>query len=168
MRNATTRLAILAAAAMLAGCAVFAISRLEPGRSSEADVRQALGEPVKVYTDPDGTRQLVYPRGPEGRQTYMAFLGPDGRLARLDQVLTEEHFRRIAVGTTDQAQLERLVGPPWRKIPFPNLRQVAWDYVLQDSWGYTVDFSVMVDERGIVANLVSVRRDPGRSGSVSR
>lgn len=168
MRNATTRLAILAAAAMLAGCAVFAISRLEPGRSSEADVRQALGEPVKVYTDPDGTRQLVYPRGPEGRQTYMAFLAPDGRLARLDQVLTEEHFRRIAVGTIDQAQLERLVGPPWRKIPFPNLRQVAWDYVLQDSWGYTVDFSVMVDERGIVANLVSVRRDPGRSGSVSR
>lgn len=168
MNECAARIAVFAAAAMLAGCAVFAVARLEPGKSSESDVRQALGEPVKVYSDPDGARQLVYPRGPEGRQTYMAFLAPDGRLVRLDQVLTEEHFRKIAVGTTDQAQLERLIGPPWRKIPFPNLRQVAWDYVLQDSWGYTVDFSVMVDERGIVANLVSVRRDPGRSGSVSR
>ncbi len=166
MVNGAVRWAFLAAAAMLAGCAVLAIANLAPGKSSEADVRQALGEPAKVYTDPDGTRQLVYPRGPEGRQTYMAFLAPDGRLARLDQVLTEEHFRQIAVGTTGQAQLERLIGPPWRKIPFPNLRQVAWDYVTQDSWGYTVDFSVMVDERGIVANLVSVRRDLGRSGGI--
>jgi hypothetical protein len=168
MVKGAARLAVLTAAALLAGCAVFAIARLEPGKSSEAEVRRALGEPARVYTDPDGTRQLVYPRGPEGRQTYMAFLAPDGRLARLDQVLTEEHFRRIAVGTTNGLQLERLVGPPWRKIPFPNLRQVAWDYVLQDSWGYTVDFSVMVDERDIVANLVSVRRELGRSGSVSR
>lgn len=167
MANGATRLAVLAAAAFLSGCAVVGIVRLEPGKSSEAQVRQALGEPARVYADPDGTRQLVYPRGPEGRQTYMAFLAPDGRLARLDQVLTEEHFRRIAVGTTSDVQLERLIGPPWRKIPFPNLRQVAWDYVIQDGWGYTVDFSVMIDERGIVANLVHVRRDLGRSGGIS-
>lgn len=167
MVNKAARLAVLAAAAVLAGCTVLAFARLEPGKSSEAEVRQALGEPVRVYTDPNGTRQLVYPRGPEGRQTYMAFLAPDGRLVRLDQVLTEDHFRRIAVGSTNGEQLESLIGPPWRKIPFPNLRQVAWDYVFQDSWGYTVDFSVMIDERGIVANMVSVRRDFGRSGGVS-
>jgi len=162
-----TRLAVFAAAALLAGCGALSIARLEPGKSMEAEVRQALGEPTRTYTDPDGTRQLVYPRGPEGRQTYMAVLAPDGRLVRLDQVLTEEHFRRIAVASTNTDQLERLIGPPWRKIPFPNLRQVAWDYVYQDSWGYTVDFAAMIDEQGIVANLVSVRRDPGRSG-VSR
>lgn len=161
------RCAVLALAAMLMGCAGFAITRLEPGKSTEADVRQALGEPVKIYTNPDGTRQLVYPRGPAGPETYMANLAPDGRLVRLQQVLSEEQFRRIEVGSTDRAQLERLIGPPWRVVDFPNLRQVAWDYVFQDAWGYTVDYSVMLDERGIVANKVSVRREPGRSGGVS-
>ena len=164
----SARLAVLAAAAMLAGCAVLAFARLESGKSSEAEVRQALGEPAKVYTEPDGTRQFVYPRGPGGTQTYMAYIAPDGRLARLEQVLAEDYFRRIEVGVTDGAQLERLIGPPWRKIDFPNKRQVAWDYVFVDGWGYTVDFSVMVDERGIVAEKVSVRRDLGRSGGVSR
>ena len=63
-----------------------------------------------------------------------------------------------------RAQLERLIGPPWRTVDFPNLRQVAWDYVFQDSWGYIVDFSVMLDERGVVAATVYARRESGRDG----
>ena len=160
--------AALVVTVILAGCAAVAITRLEAGKSSEADVRAALGTPARSYADPDGSRQLVFPTGPEGTQTYMAFLAPDGRLARLEQVLNEEHFRRIEVGTTDRAQLERLIGPPWRTIDFPNKRQVAWDYVFQDTWQYTVDFSVMLDERGIVQERVSVRRDRGRDSGVSK
>jgi outer membrane protein assembly factor BamE (lipoprotein component of BamABCDE complex) len=82
----------------------------------------------------------------------------------VEQVLTEEQFRRIARGASTRADVERLIGPPWRVMDFPNKRQVAWDYVFQDSWGYTVDFSVMFDERGLVAELASVRRDFGDGG----
>jgi hypothetical protein len=159
------RLALLAAAAaVIAGCSPLAFIRLEPGKSSEADVRRALGEPARAFTHDDGSRQLAFPQGPEGMQTFMAFVSPDGSLVRLEQVLTESQFRRIVRGSTTGGELERLIGPPWRTLDFPNKRQVAWDYVLQDAWGYTVDFSVMLDERRVVAETVFARRDPGDGG----
>jgi hypothetical protein len=153
-----------ASAALLTACAAVGLARLEPGKASEADIRHALGEPAKVYTLPDGSRQLSFPENPAGTQTYMAFLKPDGRLDRVEQVLTEKQFQRIERGTTTSEELERLIGPPWRVVDFPNKRQVAWDYVYRDSWGYTVDFSVMLDERRIVAEIANVRRDPGDGG----
>lgn len=111
----------------------------------------------------DGSRSLYWPRGPQGTQTYLARLAPDGRLASLDQVLSEESFGRIVPGRTTERDVERLIGPPWRTIEFPNKGQVAWDYRFRDAWGYLAEFSVMVDERGVVAETVSVRlmRDKG-------
>jgi outer membrane protein assembly factor BamE (lipoprotein component of BamABCDE complex) len=159
------RISLLAvSAAMLVSCASTGLARLEPGKSSEAELRQALGEPARVFTLPDGSRQLAFPENPEGTRTYMAFLSPNGRLDRVEQVLTEQQFRLIERGTSTRDDIDRLIGPPWRVVDFPNKRQVAWDYVYQDSWGYTVDFSVMFDERGIVAETANVRRDPGDGG----
>jgi hypothetical protein len=156
--------AIAGAAVLVAGCGIMGLARLEPGKSTEADVRQALGEPARVYPRPDGSRQLAFPRGPAATQTYMAFVAPDGRLVRVEQVLSAEHLQRIAQGSMTSEQLELLIGPPWRIMAFPNLRQMAWDYVIEDTWGYTVDLSVMVDERGIVAGTVYARRERGDSG----
>jgi hypothetical protein len=156
--------AVTGAAVLVAGCGIMGLARLEPGKSTEADVRQALGEPARVYPRPDGSRQLAFPRGPAGTQTYMAFVAPDGRLVRVDQVLAPEHLGRIAPGSMTSEQLELLIGPPWRIMAFPNLRRMAWDYVIEDTWGYTVDLSVMVDERGIVAGTVYARRERGDSG----
>jgi hypothetical protein len=161
-RVAPVLLALIAT--LLAACAFPWGIRLEPGKSSEADVVEALGKPAKVFSDADGTRQLAFPRGPEGTQTYMAYLSPDGRLVRLEQVLDDAHIGRIARGTTTGAELERVIGPPWRTVDFSSKRQVAWDYVIQDSWGYTVDLSVMLDERGVVVETVHARRDPGDGG----
>ena len=154
----------LLGAALLAGCAAIQFARLEPGRSTEADVRQALGQPARTYDAPGGVRQLAFPTGPAGTQTHMAFLAADGRLLRLDQVLTEENFARLSPGTTTAAEVERLIGPPWRTIDFPNKRATAWDYVFQDTAGYIVDFSVMVGRDGVVAEKVYVRRFMGDSG----
>jgi len=163
------RLAAIAGAAVLvAGCGALGMARLEPGKSTEADVRQALGAPGKVYPRPDGSRQLAYPRGPGGTQTHMAFVAPDGRFVRIEQVLSAEHLARIATGSMTTEQLELLIGPPWRVSAFPNLRQTAWEYVIEDTWGYTVDLSVMVDERGIVAGTVYARRERGDHGGMSR
>lgn len=162
-----TRIALLLATVGFAGCAAVAIVRLAPGTSTEADVRAALGEPARVFKEAGGGRQMAFPQGPEGLETYMAYVSPDGRLVRFEQVLKEEQFDRITTGETTQEELERLIGPPWRTMDFPNKRQVAWDYVYRDTWNYTVDLSVMFDERGIVAERIAVRRLPGDRG-VSR
>lgn len=149
------------AALALVACA--AIPHL-PAGTPEAQVRAAYGEPALVLSDPAGGKHLAYPRGPGGTETYMARIGPDGRLAAMEQVLTEAQFAKIRRGETSQDELLRLIGPPWRKIEFGNLRQVAWDYRFRDLWGYLADFSAMVDERGVVASTVTARIEP-RSGS---
>ncbi|MGE0357433.1 MAG: hypothetical protein AB7P08_11015 [Burkholderiales bacterium] len=151
-----TRPVTLVAALLLAGCAAAGLQRLEPGRSREGEVRAALGEPALAFDASDGGRQLVFAHGPGGTETWMAHLAPDGTLARLEQALTEDRFRLIGAGTT-RAEVERLIGPPWRTIDFPNKRQVAWDYRFRDAWGYLSEFSVMLDERGVVAGTVAVR-----------
>ena len=159
------RFALPALAALaLAGCSTFSIVGLAPGKSTEADVRRALGEPAKTYPLPDGSRQLAFPTGPGGTQTYMAQVAANGSLTRLEQVLVEEKFRMVNPGTTTADEVERLIGPPWQKIAFANKGQVAWDYVYLDTWDYLVDLSVMVDGRGIVQEMVHARRTRGDSG----
>lgn len=160
MNPASLATAFIAALALAACASVPAL----PAGAPESQVRAALGEPALVLPDPAGGRDLAYPRGPGDTETHMARIGPDGRLVALEQVLTEAQFAKIRRGETTQEELLRLIGPPWRKIEFGNLRQVAWDYRFRDLWGYLADFSAMVDERGVVASTVTARIEP-RSGS---
>ncbi|QJR14477.1 outer membrane protein assembly factor BamE [Usitatibacter palustris] len=153
----------LASVAFLAllGCA--SAGSLKPGVSTEADVRQTMGPPAEENTLRDGTRRLAYPQGPQGTQTYMVSM-KDGRVTQVEQVLTDDQFQQIRAGTTAE-EVRRMIGPPWRIVRFDNLKQDAWDYRFRDSWGYLADFSVMVDDRGIVASKVTVRQDGGRDRS---
>jgi hypothetical protein len=116
----------------------------QPG-TPEPEMRQAMGAPAGEYDLPDGTRQLVFPRGPLGTETYMVYV-KGGSVTRSEQVLTDDTFYRVQTGTTTQEELRRMIGPPYRMVRFDNLRQVAWDYRFRDSWGYLADFSAMIDE----------------------
>jgi len=150
----------LASLALLSACAGFAHYGLEAGRSSEADVRGAMGTPAMEFANPDGTRQLAYPTGPLGTQTHMAFISGDGKLVRLEQVLDEAHFARIVPGQSTREDVRRLIGPPFQTLEFRNLGQVAWDYHFMDAWGYLADLSVMIDGAGRVAGKVVKRYEP--------
>ncbi len=55
------------------------------------------------------------------------------------------------------AQVQALLGKPYQRIRFDNLRATAWDYRYVDTWGYIVELSVMVDDQGKVVNKVSKR-----------
>ena len=159
--NPFRRLLPAVAAVALVACA--GVARVPVG-ADEAQLRAALGEPALVLPDAAGGRLLAFPTGPQGTQTHMARLGPDGRLVAVEQVLDEDRFAMIQAGVTTQDELLRLIGPPWRRVDFPNLRQVAWDYRFVDAWGYLADLSVMLDERRRVAGKVTVRIDPRSDG----
>lgn len=73
---------------------------------------------------------------------------------------TEARFLAIEPGRTTAAEVLRVLGPPLRRVDFDNLGQVAWDYRGRDTWGYLVDFSVMVGRDGVVAGKVAARIDP--------
>ena len=146
----------------LAGCASYGGAGLQPGVSTDAQVRESMGKPALEFTNPDGTRQLVYPRGPLGTQTFMADIAGDGRLLGIRQVLNDDVFYRIQPGQTEDDVL-RLIGPPGQTMGFPISGNHAWDYRFVDTWGYVAIFSVTFDRQGVVVSKISQRieRDKG-------
>src|SRR6185436_19126489 len=152
------RFAPLSLALFLAACASYSGRGLQPGVSSEDEVRRTMGPPALELANPDGSRQLAYPRGPLGTETFMVRIGRDGLVQGMDQVLRDETFYRIVPGITKDDVL-RLIGPPSEIMEFPRLQQVSWEYRYQDSWGYTAFLSVMIDRQGLVVGRTTRRLD---------
>lgn len=142
--------------ALLASCAAYDGMGLKPGVATEVEVRRVMGEPAVVLPNPDGSRQMAYPRGPFGTQTFMVQVSREGTLQEIQQVLNEDRFYRIQPGLTREDVL-RLIGPPAESMDFPRLQQVAWDYRYQDTWGYTAILSVMFDRQDRVVGKVTRR-----------
>jgi len=66
--------------------------------------------------------------------------------------------QRVASGQTS-ADVAARMGLPYQRIRFDNLRATAWDYRYRDTWGYWVEFSVMIGDDDRVVNIVSRRMD---------
>jgi len=108
--------------ALLSGCDRVAVGDIQPGLSTTADLRAKMGEPYSIRQLDDaaggGPRQIwTYPLGPEGTRTYFVHIAPDGRIERIDNVLTENHFARIQPGMT-RAEVESVIGPHGREQRF--------------------------------------------------
>ena len=73
--------------------------------------------------------------------------------------LNDDIIGRVTLGQSEQ-EITGLLGIPHRRVRFDNLKSTAWDYRYRDSWGYWVDFSVMIGDDGRVVNKVSVRIEP--------
>ena len=79
-------LPVLAGVMLLAACDQRAISELEEGVSTEADVREKFGAPEAVWDGPDGAQVYEYNRQPAGYQNYQITIGPDGKMAALKNI----------------------------------------------------------------------------------
>lgn len=159
MRQGFHVIALLA----LAGCASYDGYTLRPGAATEDEVRRVMGPPAMEFRNPDGSRALVYPRGPLGTQTFMADVGSDGVLKVVRPVLTDDVFRRIQPGMRREDVL-RLIGPPGDTMEFPRMAQESWEYRFMDTWNYLAIFSVNFDRDGLVVSKFTrrIERD-GRS-----
>ena len=140
---------------------------LQPGVSTEADVRRELGEPENIWIGPDGVRSLEYNRQPAGQVNYMVDVDANGRMRALRQVLTPEMFGQIQPGMAVDAVRRRL-GKPARVTPFPlkHILDYDWRYAgpQQTAMVFTVTFDA---DRRVVLRAVSlpdVEGDPQRGG----
>lgn len=100
---------------------------IEPGVSTEEDIRRQAGRPEIVWEEPDGGRRLEYPRGPEGATTWMVTTGPDGRVRTIEQVLDAAHFGQVRAGMTKDA-IRRLLGKPTTIEAFRLKQEEVWAY----------------------------------------
>lgn len=117
---------VLGALLALVGCDNRAISELEEGVSTEADVRARFGEPENVWESPAG-RVFEYNRQPQGQKNYMITIGADGRMAALRQVLTPENFARVQPGMAME-DLRKLLGKPAKVQPWALKRETDWEW----------------------------------------
>jgi hypothetical protein len=153
-----TSIASLAFAALLAGCAGM---HPQPG-ATEAEVRAQLGRPTDVYRAGDDTL-LEYAQGPVGQFTWMARIGPDGKLISYQQVLTEQRFGEIKVGKSTRDDVLRLVGRPSETsgLPLQGLDLWSYRYIREGVWDSLL--SVGFDKQGVV-RLVQDGMDPEHEG----
>lgn len=121
----------LLAGLLLAACDPQAISELEEGVSTEADVRQRFGAPEAVWDGPDGAQIYEYNRQPAGHVNYMITIGTDGKMAALRQVLTPQNFARIEPGMPME-EVRRLLGKPMKITTYELKRQTHYDWRYQD------------------------------------
>ena len=153
-------LVALALALVTGACASYSGYGLRPGIATADEVRRTMGPPAEEFSDPDGSRELVYPHGPMGTQTFIAYVDSRGLLTRIEQVLDDDHLQRIRPGFTAE-RVRRLIGPPGDTMELPRLHEVAWGYRYVDTWGYLCEFSVTFDAKGAVASTFSRRLERG-------
>jgi outer membrane protein assembly factor BamE (lipoprotein component of BamABCDE complex) len=154
-------LAALFAGLLLAACDPQAISELEEGVSTEADVRERFGAPEAVWDGPDGAQIYEYNRQPAGHTNYMITIGADGKMAALRQVLSPQNFARIEPGMPMEA-VRRMLGRPMKITTFDLKRETHYDWRYQDGPN-TSDakiFTVVFDSDLRVVSTGSVI-DPG-------
>ncbi|MGN6703853.1 MAG: outer membrane protein assembly factor BamE domain-containing protein [Burkholderiaceae bacterium] len=147
LRRAVALLPALA----LAACATWGPDAVHPGET-EADVIARLGPPTARYAD-GADHLLEYRHGRFGQTTWMARIGPDGRLVSYDQVLTLEHFADIRVGKDNKQDVLRKIGAPSEKTVygFPGLETWNYPYKERDVWDSLM--SIYFDRNGVVAGM---------------
>ncbi|NMG35672.1 outer membrane protein assembly factor BamE [Azoarcus sp. TTM-91] len=150
MKRLLLILCSLLAAIGLPACDYFAVRDLKPGVSTVAEVKARLGEPQAVWPNADGSSTWEYSRQPQGAECYMATMGADGVLLRLEQVLNEANFARVESGMR-QEQVLRLLGRPASRQHFALKRETVWEWLIDrgdaDAPRY---FTVSFGEDGLV------------------
>ncbi|MBZ0096023.1 MAG: outer membrane protein assembly factor BamE [Sulfuricella sp.] len=140
------RLTMILAALLLAGCAAYSGGGLKPGEARLEDVLRVMGQPAMRWQEPDGRLQLAYPRGPMGVHSYMAFIGADGRLQRIENVMDRSAFTRIQAGMSKE-QVLRILGPSWPgwTVYFKARDELVWEWRYCDEWNELARFDVLFD-----------------------
>jgi hypothetical protein len=152
MKNLSKSL-MLATGLLLGGCALV---REAPKVGDPADAVQAkLGRPTAVYPLDGGGQELEYATGPMGQFTWMARLGPDGRLASYEQVLTGEKFATIKVDKANKDEVLRTIGRPAERSRVAMHNYEVWSYRYKEASVWNSMMHVHFDQDGIVRQMLN-------------
>ena len=145
------KMVIMGVAMVLAGCT--ALTRTAPMvGDSVADVQAKFGPPTSIY--PAGQGQIMeYATGPMGQYTWMATIGPDGRLDKFEQVLTGENFATLKIGKARKEDVLRTIGRP-AETSFLALPQLeVWSYRYRESGVWNSMMHVHFDRSGVLTMM---------------
>jgi hypothetical protein len=117
--------ALLVLSALLSACVAPVPTTAIIGLDKPA-LLQKLGKPKRESVYLDGER-WDYSRGHEGIFMYFVHIDSEGRVARYEQVLSEENFARIKPGMT-KAEVIDIIGEGPRYNGIARGRGSVWSY----------------------------------------
>ncbi|GAB4472633.1 MAG: hypothetical protein OHK0044_16420 [Burkholderiaceae bacterium] len=138
--------------AALAACA--APGAIAPG-TAEAQVRAQFGRPTAEHALDAGAKRLEYLTGPFQQTKYMIDIDANGRVQRVEQVLTAERFARLRIGIDDRATVLREFGIPFYERPYPLAGLIAWMYPYKEDGVWNSEMAVYFDRQGVVRKVES-------------
>jgi len=141
------RAALVFLAVVLAACTTP--QSLQLG-TPEADVRTALGRPTARIALPGGGSRLQYSGQPFNQSVWNADFDANGRLVRVEQMMSDEAFARIASGKATRDEVLRDFGPPAEVYQFKLMNESAWMYRYFTHGGFKAAMFVYFDPAGIV------------------
>lgn len=159
----TTRFLPAVFLAILCGCTALFPAAVNVG-DSEQDLIAKRGQPAHRYKD-GGDQLLEYPLGPWGQKTYMARVGPDGKVISFEQVLTNQKFASIKVGESTKEDVLRTVGSPVETSYLSLTDLEVWSYPYKESGVWNSVMHVHFDKSGVVRKMLNgpdLRFDPDR------
>lgn len=118
-----------------------------------------MGEPARVCALPDGGKNLIYPRGPAGLDTFNVRVDKGGVLESIVNVLDDSGFARVQKGRSTKDDVLCIFGPPYFETYFEARNERVWDYRFMDAWGYPSRFHVLFDDAGTVTGTLQIRED---------
>ncbi|QOY93243.1 outer membrane protein assembly factor BamE [Massilia sp. UMI-21] len=142
-----------AALLLLGGCAGLLRQAPDIG-DSEDIVQQKMGAPTAIY-GAGNDRIFEYATGPMGQFTWMARIGPDGRLVSYEQVLTGEKFATIQVDAATREDVLRTLGRPAEKSHVAMRDYEVWSYRYKEAGVWNSLMHVHFDRQGIVRQMLN-------------
>jgi hypothetical protein len=151
----------------LAGCASFDGRGLAPGQSTAADVERVMGAPAEKRQVGAET-WYFYPRQPYGRVMYVARVGADGRLAALEQRLTDGNVGKIVPNTSRAQDVRNLLGPPYSAARYAGLDREVWTWWMRryGDPGVPGELVVQISPDGVVREVYFLQQGGGNQRSL--
>ena len=161
--NSSMKSAFLAISLSFAACTTLIPAPVSVG-DSESDVIAKRGQPTQRHQD-GKDHLLEYATGPWGQRTYMARIGPDGKVVSFEQVLTVQKFATVKVGETTKDDILKTFGRPSNTSYLPLRDLEVWSYPYKESDVWNSLMHVHFDQSGVVRQMMNgpdPRFDPDR------
>jgi hypothetical protein len=142
-------------ALLLVSCASYNGRGLKPGVAQLEDVLNVMGKPAMQWRDPDGSRQLAYPRG---IHTFMVDIGANGKMQKIENIMSMKTFVRIRPGMS-KSEVLRILGPSDSSgtAYFKARDELAWEWPYCDDWNERARFEVLFDgSKEVVRSTMSL------------
>jgi hypothetical protein len=154
------RALLVSSSLIVAACASYEGRGLKPGEARLEDVQATMGLPTMQWRNPDGSRQLAYPRGPAGFHTFMVRVGANGKLQSIETVLDAEHLATVRAGMSKEEVL-RVLGPSDTRLTvyFKARDELVWDWRYRAHSGEIMRMMVLFDATSGKVRSTMVQRE---------